>query len=128
MKLPTLISWILRIVTVLILAQTLPYKFTGAEESKALFTQLGIEPFGRIGIGVMELIACILLLVPKTMIYGALLTAGLMAGALFSHLTVLGFSGPMLPLASVAGVALICSGVLLLMHRQQIPVIGKLFR
>ena len=79
-----------RIIIAVILLQTLRYKFLAHPDSVYIFTTLGLEPYGRIGIGVMELIASILLFPKRTVWLGALLSVGLMAGALFSHLTQLG--------------------------------------
>ena len=79
-----------RIVIAVILLQTLRYKFLAHPDSVYIFTTLGLEPYGRIGIGVMELIASVLLFPKRTVCLGALLSVGLMAGALFSHLTQLG--------------------------------------
>ena len=79
-----------RIVIAVILLQTLRYKFLAHPDSVYIFTTLGLEPYGRIGIGVMELIASVLLFPKRTVWLGALLSVGLMAGALFSHLTQLG--------------------------------------
>lgn len=90
MKIRVIIIWILRIVAALILLQTLFFKFTAAPESVALFTKLNMEPWGRIGIGTMELIAAILILYPRTTGWGAGLAVGLMAGALYFHFTKLG--------------------------------------
>ncbi|QSB27850.1 DoxX family protein [Flavobacterium sp. CLA17] len=85
-----LISWILRITASVILLQTLYFKFTGAPESIYIFSTLGIEPYGRIGSGIAELIVVILLLIPKTTWLGALGGCGVMTGAILSHLFVLG--------------------------------------
>lgn len=82
---------IARFVAAGILLQTLYFKFSGASESVWIFTQLGVEPFGRIGSGVVELIAAILLLSGKYSRLGALLAGGTMLGAVFSHIFVLGF-------------------------------------
>lgn len=84
------ISFILRIATAVILFQTLYFKFTGAAESVWIFTQLGVEPVGRYGSGIVELIAAILLLIQPLSGLAALLTAGTMAGALMSHLFIFG--------------------------------------
>jgi len=89
-KAKTILSWVLRIVSAVILLQTLFFKFTAAPESVYIFSKIGLEPFGRIGIGVGELIASILILLNPTKILGALLAIGLMSGAIFFHLTVLG--------------------------------------
>jgi uncharacterized membrane protein YphA (DoxX/SURF4 family) len=85
-----IILWIIKLTAVIILLQTLYFKFTGAEESVYIFQTLGIEPFGRIGSGVVELIASILILIPRTTLLGALLGLGTMLGAIFSHIFVLG--------------------------------------
>ena len=82
--------WVIKIIAVVILVQTLFFKFTGASESVFIFTKLGIEPFGRIGSGVVELVASILILTPRTTLIGALLGFGTMLGAIVSHIFVLG--------------------------------------
>ena len=85
-----ILSWIARLLAAVILLQTLFYKFTGAQESKFIFTKLGAEPWGRIGSGIMELIASILILIPATTVYGSLAGLGIMGGAILSHVLVLG--------------------------------------
>jgi hypothetical protein len=85
-----LASWICQLVAAGILFQTLFFKFTAAPESVYIFSKLGLEPWGRIGSGVAELIACVLLLVPRTAALGALLALGVISGAIVSHLTKLG--------------------------------------
>ena len=82
--------WTLRILASLILLQTLFFKFSGAEESIYIFSTLGMEPWGRIGTGVLELMASVLILYPKTIFIGAALGGSLMAGAIFFHLAKLG--------------------------------------
>jgi uncharacterized membrane protein YphA (DoxX/SURF4 family) len=83
-------QWILRLLAAVILLQTLFFKFSGAEESVYIFSRLGMEPWGRIGTGVFEAIASLLLLIPRTTSIGALLGLVLMGGAIFFHLTKLG--------------------------------------
>jgi uncharacterized membrane protein YphA (DoxX/SURF4 family) len=121
-------SWILRAVIAVILLQTLFFKFTGAEESRYIFTTLmgENEAVGRIGSGIVELIAAILILTPRTVWLGALLALGTMSGAIFSHLTKLGIvvkddGGTLFALAVVVFAA---SAVVLLLHRREIPVVG----
>ena len=82
--------WILRIIAAGILLQTLFFKFSGAAESIYIFSALGVEPYGRIGSGIAELIVAILILIPKTTWVGALGGSGIMTGAILSHLLVLG--------------------------------------
>ena len=124
-----LVSWVLQLIVAVILLQTLFFKFTGAEESVYIFTQLGAEPWGRIGSGVIELIAAVLLLTPRTVIIRAILALGTISGAMLSHLTRLGIvvkddGGLLFVLALVVFVA---SVLILLIHRRAIPVIGNLF-
>src|ERR1700722_13872149 len=89
-KTRNVLRWILRTIAAVIMLQTLFFKFTAAEESVYIFSKLGIEPWGRIGTGIGELIASTLILIPVTTAFGALLGLGLMSGALFFHLTKLG--------------------------------------
>ena len=85
-----IVSIILRLLTAGILLQTLFFKFTAAPESVYIFSQLGLEPYGRIGTGIAELIAGILLLTPRTVFFGALASLAIISGAIVSHLAVLG--------------------------------------
>ncbi len=78
------------ILAAIILLQTLYFKFTGAPESVYIFEQLGAEPYGRIGLGVVELITAILLIVKRTSFIGGLLGLGIISGAILSHLFFLG--------------------------------------
>jgi hypothetical protein len=127
----TIIAWILRLSAAVIMLQTLYFKFTAAPESVYIFSILGLEPWGRIGIGSLELIASILLVIPKTTSLGALLAVGIMAGALFAHLTKLGIvvqndGGQLFTLALIV---FITCAVLLLIFRKQlmtyIPFINR---
>jgi len=123
-------DWIVRIVVAVILLQTLFFKFSGARESVYIFTTLGAEPWGRIGSGVVELIASILLLVPRTSAFGALLVLGTACGAIFAHLTMLGISLPAVgdngELFGLAITILVGSLIVLYLRRGQIPVIGPI--
>ena len=99
--------WILRVVPAVIILQTLVFKFGGAQESIDLFTELGAEPVGRIGSGIIELIVAVMLLIPRTTFYGAVGTVMVMVGALGAHVTKLGFAGDMGSLAVMAIVTLV---------------------
>ena len=118
---------LLRIGAAAILLQTLFFKFTGAEESIYIFSTLGVEPWGRYVAGITELVASILLLLPRTKWMGALLGLGVMAGAIMSHLTVLGIEvmgdGGLLFFMGI-GVFLAC-GVSLWINRASIPFLQK---
>ena len=123
----TVLSWVLRIIGAIILLQTLFFKFTAAPESVYIFTKVGAEPWGRIGSGVVELIAAILILTPRFTWLGSLLAIGVMAGAILSHLTVLGIEvqGDKGLLFALALIVFVCSTANLLLHRSEIPVIGR---
>lgn len=115
------VSWILRIISALIMSQTLYFKFTAAQESVDLFTLIGMEPWGRIGVGVMELIASILLLIPKTKTLGAGLGVGLMSGAIFFHLTKVGINQGGSPLLFIYAVTVFIScAILLAIHFKEL--------
>ena len=90
MKRTTKVSWFAQAVAALILGQSLFFKFSGAQEAVNLFTQLGVEPWGRLSLGVVELLVVVMLLVPRLAALGGVATVGIMLGAMFSHLTVLG--------------------------------------
>jgi hypothetical protein len=85
MKTKEIISWVLKLTAAIILLQTLYFKFTAHPDSVHIFTALGVEPYGRIGVGVIELITAILILNPKTQIIGMLNSLGIIVGAIFSH-------------------------------------------
>jgi putative oxidoreductase len=125
-KVLRIIGWIARVVAAIILLQTLFFKFTGAPESVYIFTTVGQEPWGRYGSGVVELIASVLLFLPRGVAYGALLAAGTMCGAIFFHLTKLGIvvqdDGGLL--FGLALVVLGCAAFLVWLHRRSLPVVG----
>ena len=126
-KAQSVVSWGLQLLVAGILLQTLFFKFTGAEESMYIFRTVGAEPWGRIGSGVMELVAAILLLIPALAPYGAILTMGLMSGAILSHLTILGIEvkGDGGLLFGLALTAFIGSLLVVLIRRAQIPLLGR---
>jgi len=121
------VSWALQVLVAVILLQTLFFKFTGAEESVYIFTKVGAEPWGRIGSGVLELIAAAMLLTPALVAYGAILTVGLMSGAILSHLTILGIEvkGDGGLLFGLAVTCFIGSLIVLALRRASIPVVGR---
>lgn len=125
-----LISKIISIIIVIILLQTLFYKFSAAPESVYIFETVGLEPFGRIGIGVLELIASILILYRKTTVYGALLSFGIISGAIFLHLTKLGIevhndNGLLFYLAVIV---FVLSSIILVIHKNKLSAIIKKYR
>ncbi len=113
--------WVLRLLPAIILLQTLYFKFTAHPQSVKLFTTIGLEPSGRIGTGILEGIAAILILIPRFTGFGALLGLMLMTGALYFHLTKLGiyFDGDPI-LFIYALVTFACCAALILLNKQQL--------
>lgn len=124
----SLFTWLLRIVVAVLFLQTLYFKFTAAPESVYIFSKLGIEPYGRIGSGVFELIAAILILIPRTVLVGALLGLGVISGAILSHLFVLGIEvqndGGLLFMLALT--IFICCSILIYQYKGKIPDLLKL--
>ena len=122
------LSWTLQAIAAVILLQTLFFKFSGAPESVYIFSTLGMEPWGRIGSGVAELVAAILLLVPRTVAVGAILSLGIISGAIMSHLTKLGITLPAVgdtgELFALAVVVFVASAGVALIRRRELPVVG----
>jgi uncharacterized membrane protein YphA (DoxX/SURF4 family) len=120
--------WILRLTASAILLQTLFFKFSGAEESIYIFSTLGLEPYGRIGSGIVELIAALLIMIPRTTLLGALLGIGVMIGAILSHLLVLGIEvkndGGLL--FTLAIIVFLCCVALIYWNKNNIPNLLKL--
>ncbi|MBL86182.1 MAG: DoxX family protein [Winogradskyella sp.] len=118
---------VLRIAVAVILIQTLRFKFTAHPDSVYIFETVGLEPYGRIGIGLLELVAGILLLIPKTVWAGALLTLGLIGGAIVMHLTQLGVEvnrdGGVLFFTAI--ITFLLSVIILYYFRKDIPIVGK---
>lgn len=124
-----LIFWIARLVAAVIMVQSLFFKFSGSEESVYIFTTVGMEPWGRIGVGVLELIASILMFIPSLVWVGSLLAFGLMAGAIGMHLTLLGIEvkGDGGQLFIYAILVAVCSLIVFWNSRHQLPVGVKKF-
>lgn len=123
------IIWVPRIVAAIIMLQTLYFKFTGAEESIYIFKTVGMEPWGRYGVGVLELIASVLILISATAWLGAGLALGLMVGAIGMHLTILGIEvkddGGQLFL--YAAIVTICSAIVLFQEKDKVLNVVKKF-
>lgn len=123
-----ILDWALRIIPAVVLLQTLFFKFTGAPESVFIFETLGMEPWGRYGSGIVELIAAVLLLVPRTAGLGAVLALGTISGAIFFHLTKLGIEvqGDGGFLFYLAIIVFVTAGITAWRYRAQIPVVGPM--
>ena len=124
-------SWALRLIVAVILLQTLFFKFSAAKESVYIFSTLGMEPWGRIGSGVFELVASILLFVPSTLTVGAAMALAATGSAILFHLARLGIAltavGDHGELFALAILVTMCSIGVLVLHRQELPLIGGSF-
>jgi putative oxidoreductase len=127
MKTKITISWVAQIVAAVIMFQTLFFKFTAAPESVYIFSTLGIEPIGRIGTGVIELIVSLLLLWPRTAGAAAVVGMGVMGGAILSHLAVLGIEvqhdGGLLFMLAL--ITIVCCGTVVWIRRNDVPVLNR---
>ena len=123
-----ILTWIIKLTAVAILVQTLFFKFTAADESVYIFQTLGAEPFGRIGSGIVELIASILIIIPRTTLIGAILALGTMFGAIVSHIFILGIvvkndGGTLFSLAIITS---LCCIYLIVLNKNKISDLLKL--
>lgn len=125
-----IVLWVLRLTVAVILLQTLYFKFTAHPDSVHIFSVLGVEPWGRIGLGIIELITAILILLPKTKIIGMATSLGIIIGAVFSHILVLGvnLSNDGGGLFTLAIIVLIASSGFLIMNKAEFFSIIKKFR
>jgi putative oxidoreductase len=147
----TIVGWVLRLIAAVILLQTLFFKFTGAPESVYIFTKLSeflghlaapifganvagmlaqSEAFSRIGSGLMELVAAVLLIWPRYPWAGAILAFAATAGAIASHLTFLGIEvqGDHGLLFALAVTVVACSLGVLILYRTQLPIVWRRFQ
>lgn len=111
-----------RLLGAVIMFQTLYFKFGASEESVYIFTTVGMEPWGRIGVGTAELVASVLLVINRTAWIGAGIALGLMAGAILMHLTILGIEvqGDGGYLFFLAWVVFICASYVLVSDRERV--------
>jgi putative oxidoreductase len=129
MNTKNIISWVLRLTVAIILLQTLYFKFTAHPDSVHIFSALGVEPWGRIGLGIVELITAILILLPKTKIIGMVTSLGIIIGAVLSHFLVLGInvSNDGGGLFTLAIIVFIASTIFLIMHKSELLALIKIF-
>jgi putative oxidoreductase len=129
-KISNYIYWVARLVAAIVLLQTLFYKFTAAEESVFIFTTVGMEPWGRIGVGIFELIASVMLLITPVAWMGAGISIGLMLGAIGMHLTLLGIEiqGDGGYLFFLAVLVTVCAAYVLWKDREKLDQFLKRFR
>lgn len=131
MNYKNLLSMGLQLLIAVIYLQTLYFKFMAHPDSVYIFSQLGAEPYGRIGLGVIELVTAVLILVPRTKIWGLMISLGIITGAIFSHLLVIGLNvqGDSGVLFGLAIVVLLATLLLLWMHQAEVQnLINQIFK
>jgi len=121
------ITWVFQIIAAVILLMTLPAKFSGAEMPVKLFTELDMEPGGRYITAIIELIAGLMLLIPVSAVYGAVLGAGVMSGAIIGHITKLGFAGEIGQMGFMAIAAFVFCLIVIYLRRRQLPIVNRMF-
>ncbi len=123
----TIIIRVLSIAAAIILIETLYYKFSAHPDSVLLFTTLGVEPWGRIGLGIVELITAILLIVPRTTAIGSVIGLGIISGAIFSHLFIIGinFNNDGGALFTLAMVVFVCCAIVAFMKKDELLALIK---
>ena len=122
-----ILSWVAQVIVVVILGQTLLYKFTDAPQVVELFAKLNMGPIGYKLIGFFELAACVMLLIPKSAIWGAILSWGVMSGAILGHITKIGFAGELGIMAGMAIVAWLLSSFIIYLRCEQVAFIANMF-
>lgn len=120
------LSWTFRILAAMILTQSLVYKFGSHPDSIMLFTELGVEPAGRVSLGIVELVVALLILYPRTTLLGGILGVFIMAGALFTHFFLIGIifnndGGKLFGLAVICFLS--CIGQVIILKNQLISYI-----
>jgi len=123
----TISSWVLQIPVAIVLGASALAKLSGRDAPVMIFESLGMEPTGRYLIGGLELIAALLLLIPFSVAWGAILVWGLMTGAIIAHATHLGASGPMLPMTIAAAFNWIASTAIIFLRHRQIEFVRQMF-
>lgn len=122
-----LLSWAAQVAIAAILGSTLYFKFSDASQTVDLFSEVGMGAFGYKLIGVLELLACVLLLIPQSILWGAILSWGVMSGAILAHLTKVGFEGSDGTLGMMAIAAWLLSSLVIYLRRNQASFIENMF-
>ncbi len=124
-----IVIFLVKFLITIIVGQTLFFKFSGAVESIYIFSVLGVEPWGRLALGVLELLSLVFLWIPKTTLYALILILGMMSGAIASHLFILGIEimGDKGELFILGVVTWLCTAVLLFIKREEIKLLSMKF-
>lgn len=115
-------AWIFQIAAaaVMLFAGLSKFFMSGPEQ---IFLTLGMGLFGMYLIGSLEVISGVLILISRSASSGAIISLGVLIGAIIAHLTVLGLNDPLQGGLLVAGT--LASSVVLYVKRKEVPFIGK---
>lgn len=88
--------WVVQAALALMFIMAGASKLLGVSEMVTLFENVGMGQWLRYLTGILEIAAAFLLIIPSFVVFGGLLLAGVMAGAILSHLFIIGGS-PLIP-------------------------------
>lgn len=126
-KSPNYASWILQAIIAAILIPAVYAKLSAQPDSVAAFSQLDMEPGGRYLIAILEAITILLLLIPGSVAWGAILGWGVMTGAIIAHITKLGFAEAMMHMTFAAATVWLACSAILVLRRNEIEFVKSMF-
>ena len=112
-KIVNVLLWILQIGAAGMFLMVGFLKLSGSAQLVGLFEAIGLGQWLRYLTGTLEVVGAILLLIPRTSGLGALLLVGVMAGAVMTHVFIVGGS----PLMAI--VLLVVTGIVAWGRRQR---------
>ena len=97
MEVLQIIGWVLSVITGLFLAKGAIDKIVGTQEMVGNFAFMKLEKY-RLVTGLGELLGVVLLLIPMTSLFGAILIASFMSAAAVMHLSHMGGAKTYVPI------------------------------
>jgi uncharacterized membrane protein YphA (DoxX/SURF4 family) len=97
MEILSIIGWTLSVATALFLGKGAIEKIIGTKEMVGNFAYMKLENY-RVVTGLGELLGVVLLLIPVTSLFGAILIASFMSAATVMHLSLMGGAKTYIPI------------------------------
>ena len=97
MEILSIIGWVLSVTTALFLGKGAIDKLVGTQEMVGNFAFMKLEKY-RVVTGLGELLGVVLLLIPATSLFGAILIASFMSAAVVMHLSLMGGAKTYVPI------------------------------
>lgn len=94
--------WVLKIAVAGMFLMAGGSKLAGVEQMVQLFDTIGLGQWFRYVTGITEVTGALLILIPATTAFGAILTVGTMVGAIITHLFLIG-GNPAMPIGLLVG-------------------------